>query len=206
MDLTDALEFSLYARRLRAAQPELFADITASLASPFILGEDDAAALRQAADPHALEALSRTLRQKVFLGSMLRDLTGHADLLEVCAATTGLAEVVIAAAVDAHHQWLAEAHGDPIGSDSGATQNLIVVGMGKLGGGELNVSSDVDLVFVYPEAGVTDGKKSITNQEFFERLGRRVIATLDEATADGWVFRVDMRLRPYGGSGPLCSS
>ncbi len=78
--------------------------------------------------------------------------------------------------------------------------------MGKLGGGELNASSDIDLVFVYPESGMTDGARPIANQEFFERLGRRVIAALDEVTSDGFVFRVDMRLRPYGDSGPLCSS
>ena len=75
--------------------------------------------------------------------------------------------------------------------------------MGKLGGGELNVSSDVDLVFVYPEEGETAGPRSISNREFFERLGRRVIAALHEVTADGFVFRVDMRLRPYGDAGPL---
>lgn len=206
MDLDDALEFSLYARRLRAARPELFAAVTASLGSPFLVGGDEDTALRQAADPRALAVSLRSLRQKIFLGSMLRDLTGQADLFEICAAMTRLAEVAIGAAVEAHQRWLAEAHGHPIGAETGTRQKLIVVGMGKLGGGELNVSSDVDLVFVYPEAGTTDGNKSIANQEFFERLGRRVIATLDEATEDGCVFRVDMRLRPYGDSGPLCSS
>ncbi len=75
--------------------------------------------------------------------------------------------------------------------------------MGKLGGAELNVSSDVDLVFAYPESGETDGARSISNREFFDRLGRRVIAALNDVTADGFVFRVDMRLRPYGESGPL---
>ena len=75
--------------------------------------------------------------------------------------------------------------------------------MGKLGGGELNVSSDVDLVFVYPEDGETDGARPLSNREFFERLGRRVIGALHDITPDGYVFRVDMRLRPYGASGPL---
>src|ERR1043166_8342000 len=78
--------------------------------------------------------------------------------------------------------------------------------MGKLGGAELNVSSDIDLVFIYPEDGATAGPKSVANQEFFDRLGRRVIAALADVTADGFVFRVDMRLRPYGDSGPLSAS
>ena len=206
MDLADALEFSLYASRLRAARPELFAAVVASLGSPFVIGDEETAALQQAASPPALALLLRELRQTVFLGTLLRDLTGRANLPEVCAAMTRLAEIALAATVASHHRWLAETHGHPIGDESGAEQELIVVGMGKLGGGELNVSSDIDLVFVYPEAGTTDGAKPIANQEFFERLGRRVIATLDESTADGFVFRVDMRLRPYGDGSPLCSS
>ncbi len=206
MDLAEALEFSQYASRLRAAQPELFAAVTAALGAPFVVTKDDAATLQRAADPAVLGLSLRKLRQRVFLGTLLRDLTGRADLLEVCATMTRLADIAISVAVAAHHRWLAEAHGNPIGAESGAAQKLIVVGMGKLGGGELNASSDIDLVFVYPEAGTTDGAKPIANQEFFERLGRKVIATLDEATAEGFVFRVDMRLRPYGDGGPLCSS
>jgi glutamate-ammonia-ligase adenylyltransferase len=206
MDLAQALEFSRYASRLGAAQPELFAAVTAALDSPFVVGTDDEAALQRAPDPAALALLLRKLRQRVFLGTLLRDLTGRANLLEVCSVMTRLADVATSVTVTAHHRWLAETHGNPIGAESGTAQKLIVVGMGKLGGGELNASSDIDLVFVYPEAGTSDGAKPLANQEFFERLGRRVIATLDEATADGFVFRVDMRLRPYGDPGPLCSS
>ena len=206
MDLAKALEFSQYASRLRAAKPALFAAVTAALGSPFAVGADNAAALQQAPDPATLALLLRELRQRVFLGTLLRDLTGRADLLEVCSVMTGLAETTISATVTAHHRWLAETHGNPVGAESDALQELIVVGMGKLGGGELNASSDIDLVFVYPEAGTTDGAKPVANQEFFERLGRRVIAALDEANADGFVFRVDMRLRPYGDGSPLCSS
>ncbi len=78
--------------------------------------------------------------------------------------------------------------------------------MGKLGGGELNVSSDVDLVFVYPEDGDTRRPKALANQDFFDRLGRRVVAALAEPSPEGYVFRIDMRLRPYGDAGPLASS
>jgi glutamate-ammonia-ligase adenylyltransferase len=206
MDLAEALEFSRYASRLRAAQAELFAAVASALDASFAVSGDEAAALGDPPDPATLARSLRKLRQRVFLGTLLRDLTGRADLLEVCGVMTGLAQASISASVVAHHRWLAEAHGDPVGAESGAKQELIVVGMGKLGGGELNASSDIDLVFVYPESGTTDGARPIANQEFFERLGRRVIAALGEVTGDGFVFRVDMRLRPYGDSGPLCSS
>jgi glutamate-ammonia-ligase adenylyltransferase len=85
-------------------------------------------------------------------------------------------------------------------------QQLHVVGMGKLGGRELNVSSDIDLIFVYPEDGETDGAQRLSNHEYFTLLARRMIAVLNELTADGYVFRVDVRLRPYGDSGPLVMS
>src|SRR5262249_1437809 len=100
----------------------------------------------------------------------------------------------------------AAVHGAPIGSDSGAEQELIVVGMGKLGGGELNVSSDIDLVFVYPEEGDTAGPRSISNREYFDKLGRRIVAALNDVTADGYVFLVDMGLRPYSESSALTTS
>jgi glutamate-ammonia-ligase adenylyltransferase len=79
---------------------------------------------------------------------------------------------------------------------------LVILGMGKLGGNELNFSSDIDIIFLYPEDGETDGARRISTQEYFGRLSRRVIALLDETTADGFVFRTDTRLRPFGDSGP----
>ncbi len=138
----------------------------------------------------------------MFIQTLARDLTGRADLAEVCANMTTLAEVALRAAVALHHRLLAGEHGEPR-DERGNAQSLVVIGMGKLGGGELNVSSDVDLVFVYPEDGETDGARPLSNREFFERLGRRVIGALNDITPDGYVFRVDMRLRPYGDSGPL---
>jgi len=101
---------------------------------------------------------------------------------------------------------LAARHGTPR-SEDGCAQELIVVGMGKLGGRELNASSDIDLVFVYPEDGETDGTgQRLSNFDFFTRLGRQLIGALSEITGDGQVFRVDMRLRPNGDSGPLVAS
>ncbi|MEO8740465.1 MAG: bifunctional [glutamate--ammonia ligase]-adenylyl-L-tyrosine phosphorylase/[glutamate--ammonia-ligase] adenylyltransferase [Casimicrobiaceae bacterium] len=205
MDLAAAFEFSRYASRLRTAQPDLVESVLTTLDHPWHWGvaeSDDV----DAADPLTLAAALRRMRQRVYLSTLLRDLTGRADLGEVCATTSRLAENAVRRAVAAHSRWLAEPHGAPIGESDRAVQQLLVVGMGKLGGGELNVSSDIDLVFVYPEDGVTGGPKAITNQDFFERLGKRVIATIGEVTAEGFVFRVDMRLRPYGESGPLASS
>lgn len=147
----------------------------------------------------------RRLREAVMARLIVRDLAGRADLTEVTRACTDLAEVTVAAAVDFHHAELAALYGEPRNAD-GVAQHLIVIGMGKLGGVELNVSSDIDLIFVYPDDGETDGPRHLGNHEFFTRLGKRLIASIGEVTGDGYVFRVDMRLRPYGDSGPLVSS
>jgi glutamate-ammonia-ligase adenylyltransferase len=74
--------------------------------------------------------------------------------------------------------------------------------MGKLGGGELNFSSDIDIIFLYPDAVESDGARPLSAAEYFARLSRQIIALLDEVTSDGFVFRIDTRLRPFGDSGP----
>jgi len=205
MDLDRAIAFSRYARRVLAADPALSGWLADRLEAPFPWDEatPDIHALRDAGDAAMLATGLRRWRAKLMLHTLARDLTGRAALVEVCAAVTRLAEVAIDAAVALHHRALAGLHGEPIGDESRSPQRLVVVAMGKLGGGELNVSSDVDLVFLYPEEGDTDGARALSNREFFERLGRRVIGALHDATADGQVFRVDMRLRPYGDAGPL---
>ena len=168
-------------------------------------------------EAHLVSGL-RHLRAKTLAALIDRDLDGRADLAEVMDATTALAEIAIGEALVFLSGELAQRHGVPCGRASGEPQDLIVIGMGKLGGGELNVSSDVDLIFVYREDGETTGRAGrqrsqvdpqlqplgiVSNEEFFTRLGRKLIATLAEVTADGFVFRVDMRLRPDGDSGPL---
>ncbi len=153
-------------------------------------------------DEDALNQRLRQLRQRVWLVVTARDLTGQADLAEVTTAYTDLAETCIGAALDFHHARLAARHGEPRDA-AGQVQKLVVVGMGKLGGGELNVSSDIDLIYLYAEEGDTDGTRPISNHEFFVRLGRKLAGALSEHTADGYVFRVDLRLRPWGDSGPL---
>lgn len=159
-------------------------------------------------DAYKLNIALRRLRRRVLLSLVVRDTTGRAGLEEVVSTMTALAELSIQTSLQAHARELAMLHGIPLGSDQ-VPQDLLVVGMGKLGGGELNVSSDIDLIFVYDDDGDTAGgiaARRITNHEFFARLGRRVIAALNDLTADGFVFRVDMRLRPNGVSGPLALS
>lgn len=159
-------------------------------------------------DEAHLKAVLRRLRNVWLCAVMERDLTGRADLGEVMAAMTSLAEFTLHEALGFLSAQARASHGIPT-TPSGAPLDLMVVGMGKLGGAELNVSSDIDLIFVYGEDGETrsEGVQTrLSNQEFFTRLGRRLIGVLSEVTADGFVFRVDMRLRPNGESGPLVVS
>ncbi len=157
--------------------------------------EDEAAAMR----------LLRLFRRREMLRIAWRDLAGRAVLEETLGHLSELAEVCIRAADDWAHRRLVARHGEPC-SPAGVPQRLLVIAMGKLGGGELNFSSDIDLVFLYPESGETDGERRLSNEEFFLRAGRQLIRLLDDVTADGFVFRVDMRLRPFGESGPLAMS
>jgi glutamate-ammonia-ligase adenylyltransferase len=119
---------------------------------------------------------------------------------------SALADSLILAANDWLTKFCQEKWGVPVNNE-GEEQSLLVYGMGKLGGEELNFSSDIDLIFVYPESGETQGvRRSIDNQVFFTRLGQKLITALHQKTADGFVYRVDMRLRPFGESGPLVLS
>ena len=127
------------------------------------------------------------------------------SLAETLADTSAFADAAIEAAVEYASQDLARTYGEPR-SAAGERSRFIVLGMGKLGGGELNFSSDIDLIFVFPDKGTTAGARCIDNEDFFTRLGRLVIRLLGERTAEGSVFRVDMRLRPFGDSGPLTAS
>jgi glutamate-ammonia-ligase adenylyltransferase len=147
----------------------------------------------------------RLLRIRETVRIAFRDLAAWADLDETLADTSDLAEACIRQVVDWAHTQLVEKHGEPR-SKEGVAQRLVVLGMGKLGGRELNFSSDIDLIFTYPQSGMTDGARALDNQQFFIRLGQLVIKMLNEVTVDGFVYRVDMRLRPFGDSGPLASN
>jgi glutamate-ammonia-ligase adenylyltransferase len=162
------------------------------------------------APPLPLPRAMRRLRNLLVCGLIRRDLAGKANLAEVVEAMTRFADFAIQQHLRALTAEMVAAHGTPVGRDSGLPQELMVLAMGKQGGGELNVSSDIDLIFVYPEDGDTAateaGQRSLSNHEFFIRLGKKLIAALAEITEDGYTFRVDMALRPNGGSGPLAAS
>ena len=153
------------------------------------------------ADMRALQSCLRLWRNRFQLWVVWRHLAYAASLQETCAALSALADAFIELALSKVYAWALESQGVPRGNDSGVEQRLVVLALGKLGAGELNVSSDVDLIFAYPEAGSTENGQ--TNQQFFVRLGQQLIEALDPVTEDGFVFRVDMRLRPFGESGPL---
>ncbi|MCC6474006.1 MAG: bifunctional [glutamate--ammonia ligase]-adenylyl-L-tyrosine phosphorylase/[glutamate--ammonia-ligase] adenylyltransferase [Burkholderiales bacterium] len=197
-----ALAYSRFARSLVEADPSLEAELGPAAAAPWTReAMESFLSERAPLEEQGLASALRRLRARVILRTMARDLGGRAGLAEVCATMTVLAEVALGCAQSFLEPRLAAEWGRPQG---GPGQSLIVVGMGKLGGGELNVSSDIDLVFVYPEEGETaGGTRSSSNHEFHVRLGRRLIGMLAEPTADGRVFRVDMRLRPWGDPGAL---
>ena len=209
--LVSSLPFSRYAQRILESEPARKAELLQALQSPFSRKEMQAfldAHSQQIATEENLHRVLRDLRKQVMLRLAMRDISGEADLSEVMSSMTALAEVTINFALKYHENWLTQPDrfGLPRGEHSNTIQHLLVVAMGKLGGGELNVSSDVDLIFVYPEDGETDGIKSISNHEFFARLGRKLISSLNDYTVDGYVFRVDMRLRPHGENSPLAIS
>jgi glutamate-ammonia-ligase adenylyltransferase len=207
--------YSRYARRLAQARPEIFQAALDAIEQPYTADAMRGFIAQQA--PQGEEGLKRTLRQlrqQVMLRVMLRDLSGRAPLSEVVACMSDLAEISLGHALGQLAVGLEQQHGVPMAQ--GRRQELIVIGMGKLGGRELNVSSDIDLIFVYPEEGETvspaaapDGAappRLLSNHEYFTRLGRKLINAISDITEDGQVFRVDMRLRPNGDSGPLACS
>ncbi|MBB3192307.1 bifunctional [glutamate--ammonia ligase]-adenylyl-L-tyrosine phosphorylase/[glutamate--ammonia-ligase] adenylyltransferase [Halomonas cerina] len=162
--------------------------------------------LEAAEDETDLQAAIRRFRQARMLGIVWRDLTRPAgtDMWATAAAVSRLAETCLEGALTWLETHLAPRWGHPAPCRDGREQRLVVLGMGKLGAGELNLSSDIDLIFAFPEKGETQGgRKSLDHQEYFTKLGQRLITALDAVTADGFAFRVDMRLRPLGDGGPL---
>ena len=155
--------------------------------------------LRPAPLPHRFDELAESLRL------IWRDVNGLDGVEQTLAGASALAEASLGAALAFAESVLVRRHGTPRNAE-GVAQRLVVIAMGKLGGGELNFSSDIDLVFLFPEFGDTDGVRSIANEEFFTRLGQALIRLLDARTVDGFVFRIDMRLRPFGAAGRLALS
>ncbi|MBN3493273.1 bifunctional [glutamate--ammonia ligase]-adenylyl-L-tyrosine phosphorylase/[glutamate--ammonia-ligase] adenylyltransferase [Vibrio neptunius] len=135
-----------------------------------------------------------------------KDFVGSWALEQSLEHLSQLAEAVIFETYQWQYKACCDLWGTPC-NEAGEAQPMLIIGMGKLGGGELNFSSDIDLIFTYPENGETQGtRRSLANAQFFTRLGQRIIKALDQQTFDGFCYRVDMRLRPFGDSGPLVMS
>ena len=206
--LRDLLALSDFLGEGLLRYPELYAELTTS--GDFACAERREQARQRLSQSLAgcsseteLHAALRRHRRREMLIIAYRDLAGLASLEEALAHLSALADDCIGAALAWLYAKQCQETGTPYG-DNGERQEMLVLGMGKLGAGELNFSSDIDLIFTYPELGETrGGARAVPTDAFFTRLGQRLIAALDKPSADGFVFRVDMRLRPYGDSGPL---
>ncbi len=172
----------------RYAQGEIAAQLTAWLV--------------EVRDERQLGQRLRQFRRFQIVRIIWRDITGQAPLAETLEDLSALADACIEQALALLDQWTCQELGTPR-NKAGERQSLVVLGMGKLGARELNLSSDIDLIFAFPETGQTDGGRFQSNEQFFIRLCQRLIQALDSVTADGFVFRVDARLRPFGNAGPL---
>ncbi len=170
------------------------------------LAERAVAELTPCDDEESLMIALRHLRRREMVRIAWFDINGHVNLNDVTYALSQLADSCVEIALSKIMQWQQPSFGTPMNSN-GEPQQLVVLGMGKLGAFELNYSSDIDLIFCYSEEGETEGgHKQMTNHEFFVRVGQRLIKVLNTNNAYGFVFRVDMRLRPFGESGALASS
>lgn len=188
-------EVSDFAIEVLAQQPELLDALDAPL-EPLQLPED-----REPEWP----ALLRRWRRAQSLKLVWRDVAGLDTVEQTLAGSSWIAEQALGAGYDALLRALQRVHGTVRGED-GREQHMVVLGLGKLGGGELNFSSDVDLVYAFTGHGHSDGERPLPAETYFTRLGQRLANLLDEVTADGFCHRVDLRLRPFGASGRLLLS
>jgi glutamate-ammonia-ligase adenylyltransferase len=168
-------------------------------------GADIVAPAPQPSQEENFEATLRRYRDETMAVIAWRDLAGADDLETTLEALSALADACIEAALIHAQNEIEERHG-VLRDDAGQPQRLIVIGMGKLGGRELNFSSDIDLIFAYPRPGESDGERSLDADGYFKRVARTLVRCLSESTADGFVYRVDTRLRPFGDAGALVAS
>ncbi len=199
-----ALEFSPFLNQLVTRHPDWLEEL---LASGRLEKNSPPKANQLAAciEKVGLDPALRQFRNREMMRLIWRDLNELAPVDEILTDLSTLADVCQQAAVNYHSGALEKKYGIPRSPD-GQAQKIVVIGLGKLGGGELNLSSDIDIIFCYPDRGVCDGRRGLDNEQFFTRLARQIIRSLSELTADGFCFRVDTRLRPFGDSGPLVSS
>ncbi len=213
--LQKALAWSGHLRRRVSVRPELEARLREDAAEPLtseritqwaqeIATELNAPAERW--DVEQCRAILRKLRSRIFDVLVLRDTSGDTPLEEITHAMSFLADFAVRQAYTSVMTEMTEVHGIPTDPATGKPMEMIILGMGKLGGYELNVSSDIDLIMLYPEEGETTGRRPLSYHEFYGRLTRRMMPILSDQDANGQVFRTDLRLRPDGDSGPLAWS
>lgn len=203
-------EASEYVSRALERHPELLSELLdcGHLLGDYAPGELD----RQLRDrlvgvdgEAQLHIALRRFRRYQMIRIIWRDLAGWAPLEETLEDLSALADTCIARTLDLLHAWQVRELGEPL-DQNGTPQRLVILGMGKLGARELNLSSDIDLIFTFPAHGPVGGSVRLVSERFFHRLAQRLIQALNTQTVDGFVFRVDTRLRPFGDSGPLVLS
>lgn len=206
--LAGVLACSEYVTQLCQRQPHFLEDLVNAGDLNRVYATNDLAAslasrIEVVTDEASLQSALRQFRQREMLRIIWRDLAGWADLRETLRDLSALADGCVQQTLQYLYQAQCVALGTPCNAN-GEAQQLVVIAMGKLGAHELNLSSDIDLIFTFPEEGETrDGPRTLSNSEFFQKLGQKLITALSKQTPDGFVFRVDMRLRPFGDSGPL---
>lgn len=202
-----ASRFSLFVRQQLERYPDLLCETDLALLTLDQMREQAQAELAWAQNDEQMMQALRQYRRKQMVRMAVRDLAGLASVEETLADASAMGDVLVGLAYEWAYRQQSAKWGEPIGEHSSTAQTLIILGMGKLGGRELNYSSDIDLIFVFPEKGTTNGStRSIGNDEFFTKVGQQVNQLLNNTTADGFVFRVDMMLRPFGASGQLVHS
>ena len=202
---------SRFAAEHCVARPELLIDLLEDLDVEYPTGhysERLAAELVAVETEAELHRVLRRFRHREMVRIIWRDLNRLAEMEQTTADLSALADACIDQALNWLYRWACDKWGTPHSrardGQPGEPQRLVVIGMGKLGAGELNLSSDIDLIFTFAEMGESEGaRRCLDNSSFFNKLGQKLIQALDQQTVDGFVFRVDMRLRPYGQSGIL---
>ena len=171
------------------------------------MGTELALLLDQAQDFEERLDTLRRYRHEEFLRIGLNDIHGRLGQSEITGQLTFLADVLLFAAYSMAKKELTR-HGSPTWDDNGVVReaSLAVVALGKMGGNELNYHSDLDIIYIYDHQGTTDGERPLTNHEYFAKLGQKIISILSTQTREGYVYKIDTRLRPSGNAGPLVTS
>ena len=219
-DMLKVFAFSDFVATACQRKPDVLMDLLKTGDLTRAYGADEyttriADAVTSLPDDGAMGTTLRQIRVREMIRIAWRDLSGRSELSETMAELSRFADACVVHTVNRIYQHLAATHGVPTGPD-GCSQQFIVLAMGKLGACELNFSSDIDLIFLYPDSGTTRPSPdshgtnrqspALTNEEFFTRLARRFLKIFSDNTPDGILFRTDMRLRPYGESGPIVMS